>query len=74
MQTTSSSTPAVSANTPRWVPQGRLARPCIASSAFLGQRNRLRVLLKVREYRRPTVNVQAAVDVWQTLAQLKVVA
>lgn len=74
MQTSSSRTPAVVANTPRWVPQGRLARPYTASSAFLGQRNRLQVLLKARECRRPTVSVQAAVDVWQTLAQLKVIA
>ena len=72
MQTSFSRTPALAASTVRCLPPSNLARPCVNPSFFLGRRNSLRDVRKLRQCRRATVSVQAAVDVWQTLAQLKV--
>ncbi|KAL3137315.1 hypothetical protein ABBQ32_006855 [Trebouxia sp. C0010 RCD-2024] len=44
---------------------------CIAPSPFFGQRSNLRNVRWLRDTRIPTVNVQASIDVWQTIAQLK---
>ena len=69
MQTHCSRTPALSTSTFCCLPH-KLARPCV-TPLFLGRRNSLRDA-RALQRRRPVVSVQAAVDVWQTLAQLKV--
>ena len=72
MQTSCRRIPSAAASTVRCLASEH-AQPCVAPPSFLGRRNNLR-RVRTLHCRRPTVSVHAAVDVWQTLAQLKVSA